>query len=355
MRLHKISRRDFLKAAGVTAAAMSLAACNGASSASAGTSTPASTSTGASSAAAGDAGAYTITIAHQQDEKDSMHLGAVKFKEYVEANSDGQITCTIYPNGQLGAEVDIIQSILSQGGCDITFTGETMQTYEPDLGMIGMPYLIQSDEHMNTVLEGEVGDELEGLMEKAGMKVLGYYVRGPRYITSNRKITCVADCKNLVIRTPAAAMTVAAFEAVGAKPTPMALNEVFTSLQQGTIEAQENPLAMIYTKSFYEVQDYLILTAHLRAWVYIAMGKAQFDAMPAELQQVVLDAAAEAQAYEHELFLDNEETYYADLQEGGMEFVEVDQQEFADAMIAGVMEVLTDSQKAMYEEIAALA
>lgn len=64
---------------------------------------------------------------------------------------------------------------------------------------------------------------------------------GPRYITSNRKITCVADCNNLVIRTPAAAMTVAAFEALGAKPTPMALAEVFTSLQQGTIEAQENP------------------------------------------------------------------------------------------------------------------
>ncbi len=118
--------------------------------------------------------------------------------------------------------MDIIQSILSQGGCDITFTGETMQTYEPDLGMIGMPYLIQSDEHMDKVLNGEVGQELEGLMEAAGMKCLAYYTCGPRYITSNRKITCVADCNNLVIRTPAAAMTVSAFEALGAEPTPTA-------------------------------------------------------------------------------------------------------------------------------------
>ena len=230
-----------------------------------------------------------------------------------------------------------------------------MQTYEPDLGMIGMPYLIQSDEHMDKVLNGDVGQELEGLMEAAGMKCLAYYTRGPRYITSNRKITCVADCNNLVIRTPAAAMTVSAFEALGAKPTPMALAEVFTSLQQGTIEAQENPLAMIYTKSFFEVQKYLILTAHLRAWVYVAMGKAQFDALPAELQQVVMDGAAAAQAAEHQLFLDNEEKYYNEIQEKGMEFIEVDTQEFADAMIGGVLPTLTDSQKKLYDKIAALA
>lgn len=352
MRVHKITRRNFMKITGISAVAMGMAACGSSGS---------STSTAASSSAASESAVQTsgekheITIAHQQDETDSMHLGAVEFKKYVEDQSGGQIEVTIYPNGQLGAEVDIIQSILSQGGCDITFTGETMQTYEPDLGMIGMPYLIQSDEHMDKVLNGEVGQELEALMENAGMKCLTYYTRGPRYITSNRKITCVADCNNLVIRTPSAAMTVAAFEALGAKPTPMALAEVFTSLQQNTIEAQENPLAMIYTKSFYEVQKYLILTAHLRAWVYVAMGKAQFDALPEDLQQIVMDGAAEAQAYEHSLFLDNEEKYYQELQDKGMEFIEVDVQEFADAMIGGVLPTLTDSQKKLYDEIAALA
>ena len=349
MRIHKISRRSFMKIIGISAVAMGLAACGGSSASTAASSTAAASTEQASGEK------HEITIAHQQDETDSMHLGAVEFKKYVEENSNGQIDVTIFPNGQLGAEVDIIQSILSQGGCDITFTGETMQTYEPDLGMIGMPYLIQSDEHMDKVLNGEVGQELEGLMESAGMKCLTYYTRGPRYITSNRKITCVADCNNLVIRTPSSAMTVAAFEALGAKPTPMALAEVFTSLQQNTIEAQENPLAMIYTKSFYEVQKYLVLTAHLRAWVYVAMGKAQFDALPAELQQVVMDGAAEAQAYEHGLFLDNEERYYQELQEKGMEFIEVDTKEFADAMIGGVLPTLSDSQKKLYDEIAALA
>ena len=350
MRIHKISRRNFMQITGISALAMGLAACGGSSSSTAAS----STASPAASSAAGNA-SYKITIAHQQDETDSMHLGAVEFQKYVQEKSNGQIEVEIFPNGQLGPEVDIIQSILSQGGCDITFTGETMQTYEPDLGMIGMPYLIQSDEHMDKVLNGEVGQELEDLMEAAGMKCLAYYTRGPRYITSNRKITCVADCNNLVIRTPQSAMTVAAFQALGAKPTPMALSEVFTSLQQGTIEAQENPLAMIETQSFYEVCPYLILTAHLRAWVYIAMGLAQYNRLSDSQKAVVDQAGAECQAYEHELFLDNEEKYYNQLQEQGMEFIEVDTDAFAKAMIDGVLPILTDSQKKIYDAIEALA
>lgn len=185
------------------------------------------------------------------------------------------------------------------------------------------------------------------------MKVLGYFTRGPRDITSNKEITTVADMQNFIIRTPQSAMTVAAFEAVGAKPTPMALAEVFTSLQQGTIEGQENPLAMIQNNSFYEVQKYVVRTEHLRAWVYIAMGLAQFNALPEDLQQVVLDAGQACQEYEHELFLENEAKLETELVEEGMTFLEVDQEEFVNAMTAGVLEVLTDDQYALYEKIEA--
>jgi tripartite ATP-independent transporter DctP family solute receptor len=298
---------------------------------------------------------FNLALGHIQAENDSWHLAALAFKEYVEEHSNGRIAVEVYPNSQLGTEIDQITSILMQSGCDITYTGESMQTYEPDLGMIGMPYLIQSDEHMEKVLNGEPGKKFEALMEKSGLKVIGYFMRGPRYITSNRKIEKVADCQNLVIRTPQSPMTVAAFTALGAKPTPMALAEVFTSLQQGTIEAQENPYAFIQSQSFYEVQKYLIKTAHLRAWVYIAMGKAQFDALPEDLQQVVLEGGKYAQDEEHKLFLANETAFEKQLQEEGMEFIDVDQKEFADAMIAGVLPTLTDSQRALYDEIAALA
>jgi tripartite ATP-independent transporter DctP family solute receptor len=297
---------------------------------------------------------YHFSLGHTNAETDSWQTGALAFKQYAEEKSNGQIAIDVYPNSQLGSEIDMIQSILQQSGCDIIFTGESMQTYEPDLGMIGMPYLIQTEDQMYKVLDGDVGKEFEGLMENAGMECLGYFVRGPRYITSNKKISSVADMKNLIIRTPQSPMTVAAFTATGAKPTPMALSEVFTSLQQGTIEAEENPIAMIQTQSFYEVQKYLIETAHLRAWVYIAMGKQQFDSLPEDLQKVVREAGQYAQQEEHKQFVKNEEEYTQQLKDEGMEFIEVDQDEFAKAMIDGVLPTLTDSQKKLYDEIEAL-
>ena len=93
----------------------------------------------------------------------------------------------------------------------------------------------------------------------------------------------------------------------------------------------------------------------INSWLFKSPKYTQFDALPAELQQVVMDGAAAAQAAEHQLFLDNEEKYYNELQEKGMEYVEVDTQEFADAMIGGVLPTLTDSQKKLYDKIAALA
>lgn len=346
----KMKRRSLALLLAAAMSALMLAGCGGGNN-----NTPSGTTPSGSTPAApaNNGQTYTITIGHINDESDSWHQGALKFKEYAEANSNGQIKVEVFPNSQLGSEVDMIQSILTQGGCDITFTGESMQTYEPALGIIGMPYAIKSDEHMAAVLNGEVGKELEALMEKCGMKVLGYFARGPRDITSNREIKSVADMQNFVIRTPQSAMTVAAFEAVGAKPTPMALAEVFTSLQQGTIEGQENPLAMISTQSFYEVQKYLVKSEHLRAWVYIAMGKAQFDALPADLQQVVMDAAKACQDYEHELFLENEAKLEKELVDKGMTVIEVDQDAFAEAMTAGVLAVLTPEQKAIYDKIVA--
>jgi len=347
-----MKRRSFALLLAAAMAAVTLTGCGGGGGGG-GQAASGGQPSGSGAAPADDGKTYTITIGHINDESDSWHQGALKFKEYAEANSNGRIKVDVFPNSQLGSEVDMIQSILTQGGCDITFTGESMQTYEPALGIIGMPYAIKSDEHMKAVLDGDVGKELEGLMEKCGMKVLGYFERGPRNITSNREIKTVADMQNFIIRTPQSAMTVAAFEAVGAKPTPMALSEVFTSLQQGTIEGQENPLAMIETQSFYEVQKYLVKSEHLRAWVYIAMGKAQFDAMPADLQQVVLDAGKACQDYEHELFLENEAKLETQLAEQGMQVIEVDQDAFAEAMTAGVLNVLTDDQKALYEKIVA--
>ncbi|MDR3259059.1 MAG: TRAP transporter substrate-binding protein [Fusobacteriaceae bacterium] len=294
-----------------------------------------------------------LVIGHIVAEDNTWHKASLKFKETVEAKSKGQIEVKIFPNNQLGTELDVIQSILTGGGADIVFTGESMQTYAEELGIIGMPYGITSDEHMDKVLKGEVGKELEDLMLKSGLRVLGYFTRGPRNITSNIPIKTPDDLKGFIIRTPQSPMTVSAFEAMGAKPTPMAFSEVFTSLQQGVINGQENPLAMIKTGAFNEVQKYVDVTEHLRGWVYIAIGEEKFQSLSKELQQIVLDAGKEMQEYEHGLFLVEEKALKAELEGKGMTFLEVDQKPFKEKAIEGVRKVLTPKQTVLYEKIVA--
>ncbi|ONI38251.1 C4-dicarboxylate ABC transporter [Candidatus Epulonipiscium fishelsonii] len=296
---------------------------------------------------------YEIVVTHIVDENHTWHKAALKFEEIVEANSDGRIDVVVYPNSSLGTELDALQAMLTNTGIDITFTAESMQTYAEELGLIGMPYAITSNEHLMAVLDGEVGDEIENIMIDTGFRSLGYFVRGPRNVTANEPINTPDDLQGFIIRTPQSPMTVAAFEAMGAKPTPMAFGEVFTSLQNNVIDGQENPLAMIKSGAFFEVQDYIIETEHLRSWVYIAMGEQKFQSLPEDLKQVVLDAGAEAQAYEHELFLVEENSLRDEMIANGMEFVEVDQSLFAEKAIAGVEEILTENQQALYEKIKA--
>lgn len=338
----------------VVLAAGSLMACGGSKDAAATTAAKADAAAPAGSEAAATGEKIQLVIAHINAEDHTWHKMAVKFKELIEEKSAGQVEVKIYPGSQLGTEIETIQSaIAGKGDCDIVFTGESMQTYAEELGIIGMPYAITSDEHMKAVLEGEVGKELDDLMLKAGLRNLGAIVRGPRNITSNKIIKTPDDLKGFIIRTPESKMTMAAFEAMGAKPTPMAFSEIFTSLQQGVIHGQENPLANIYDGALYEVQDYVIETEHLRAWVYFAISEARFSSFSPEMQTMISECATEAVAYEHELFLENEANLRSQLEEKGMEFIEVDQTPFKEKAVSGVLAVLSDKQKAIYDKMVA--
>ena len=306
-----------------------------------------------------NAAPYTITVTHIVDENHSWHKACEFFKQEVEKRSDGKIEVKIYPNSQLGNEIDTIQSALTGGGVDVVITGESMMTYVPELGILGVPYLMTSDAHVEAVAGGPVGKEIENLMlmDGAGFRCLAYFVRGPRDVTANKAIRTPDDIKGLIIRTPASTITVSTFEAFGAKPTPMAFSEVFTSLQSGTIQGQENPLAMIKSGNFYEVQKFLNKTEHLRTWLYFAMSEQSFQALPADLQKIVEEAGKEMQKYEHELFLKDEAELEGFLQSKGMTIVnDVDQAAFA-KLADGAMQKLMEGEykylKPLYDKIKA--
>jgi tripartite ATP-independent transporter DctP family solute receptor len=310
---------------------------------------------GKSGSAASEGKTYEINIAHIVNEDNTWHKASVFFKNDVESRSSGRIKVNIYPNSQLGTEIDVINSIMTDGGSDITFTGESMQSVIPEMGVLGVPYLMTSSAQLNKVATGSVGKQLEALLIKdANMRVLGYFERGPRNVTANKPIRTPGDMSGFVIRVPASPITVAAMEALGAKPTPMAFAEVFTALQQKTIDGQENPLAMIKTGNFYEVQQYLNKTEHLRSWVYIVLSETKFQSLPKDLQDLVIDAGKKMQAYEHDLFLKDETELEQFLRSSGMTIIsDVDQAAFAQQASAGVEKVLPAKIKPLYDQIKA--
>ena len=285
---------------------------------------------------------------------EAAYTGMEKFKELVEKNSGGRIEVKIYPNEQLGKEKDLVTSIQT-GTADMGIFGETLTTFGADKTIfMATPYLLRDAAHLHKVAGGEMGKEIEAqVLEKAKLRVLGYMERGPRELTSSRPVKTPDDLKGMKIRLPNVPIFLAAWEALGAKPIPMAFSEVFTSLQQGTIEGQENPYALIASAHFYEVQKFLNKTSHVRGWIYVCIGEKRFASLPDDLKKVVLDAGKEMQAYENKLFLEEEGKLEKLLKEK-MTFVDVDQAAFAKIASEAVLKNLNDSQKEMYKKIQAV-
>ena len=282
----------------------------------------------------------TLKLGHLANEENIWHKACVKFGEELSALTDGRITVEIFPNESLGKEMDLING-MQLGTADMTITGESLQNWAPMAALLAVPYAYKSIEHMDSIAGGEIGSQIEAqIIEKAKIRPVAYFARGPRNLTTNRPIKSPADLNGLKMRVPNVPLFVDVWKALGAQPTPMAFSEVFTSLQNGTIDAQENPLALIKSASFFEVQKHVNLTEHVRSWIYLALSEKTWSKLSEADQKAVLEAGMRAQKYERELFLADEQILVKDLQDKGMTFVEVDGAAFAsnakDAVLANV-------------------
>lgn len=238
------------------------------------------------------------------------------------------------------------------GIADMTITAGTLQNWTDIVAFSDMPFIFRDTLHMQKLAEGPLGKEMEKrILDETGLRILTYFQRGPRHLTSNRPIQKPDELNGLIVRIPNVPSYTHAWSALGANPTPMALSEVFTSLQQGTIEAQENPLAMISSTNLYEVQDYVNLTAHVISWGYIVIGDKQFHKMPQDLQIIFTEAAKDMQEFEHRLFLENEARLRDVLEKKGMEFIEVDHRSFREIGAEAVYHNLSNDMKDMYKQI----
>jgi len=293
-------------------------------------------------AAAGSAFAADVTLklGHLANEQTTWHKASLKFGEEVKALTNGRVEVQVFPNESLGKEIDLING-MQLGTVDMTITGESLQNWAPLAALLAIPYAYDSLEHMDKVAGGEIGEDIKAqITEKARIRPIAYFARGPRDLTSNREIRSPDDLKGLKLRVPNVPLFMAVWKTLGAQPTPMAFSEVFTSLQNGTIDAQENPLALIKSGNLNEVQKFVNKTEHVRSWIYLTISDITWAKLSEEDKKAVMEAASRAQKYERELFLEDEKKLAQDLQASGMTFVDVDQKAFAakarDAVLANV-------------------
>jgi len=295
---------------------------------------------------------YILRFGHLANENNIWHKAAMKFAEEVFLKSEGRVQVKVYPNEQLGKEMDMITGILG-GSMDIMVTAESLENWSlPYAILCATPYAIRDSDHLQKIAGGPIGKEIEAhITDVAGLKPIAWFERGARNLTTNTPIRHPEDLKGLIIRVPNVSLYVTTWSALGAKPTPMAFSEVFTALQQSTIHGQENPFALIRNAGLYEVQKYCNLTEHVKGWAYVVMGNEKYESMPPDLQQIILESANIMQAYEHELYLEQEDLDYQFLKEKGMEFIEVDKAAFEKLASEAVMASFTEEQKKLYKRI----
>ncbi|MBS1156742.1 MAG: yiaO 2 [Proteobacteria bacterium] len=293
----------------------------------------------------------TLKLGHIANEENSWHKGAVKFADEVKALTNGKVEVKVFPNDALGKEMDLING-MQLGTADMTITGESLQNWAPKAALLAIPYAFKDMAEMDKVVNGPLGEDIKKeITAKAKVIPLAYFARGPRYLTSKKPIKTLDDVKGLKMRVPNVPVFVQYWRAAGAQPTPMAFGEVFTSLQTGVIDAQENPLALIKSASFFEVQKYVNRTEHVRSWIYLAIGERSFNKLNADQKKAVQEAAKRAQAYERELMLADEKKLEAELKAKGMTFVDTDQAAFAKKAKEAVMASVKDELKPAVQQL----
>ena len=245
-------------------------------------------------AAPAQAAPLTLKFGHADSERAVFHTGAVKFKEEVERLSGGQIVIQIFPNAQLGTVREVFES-LQMGTVDVTASvSSVIANFCPEVSVYDLPCLLDDYAHAYRTLDGKVGERLNEQLRKNGVEPLGWWQIGFRNVTCNKDINKLEDFKGVRIRIMASNIFRDMFLQIGVDPVPMDWGELFTALQQGTVDGQENPYTQILDTNFYEVQKYLIETEHAYSPALFSMSAVTWGKLTPEQQAIIKEAAKNA-------------------------------------------------------------
>jgi len=277
---------------------------------------------------------FDLVEAHTTTQDHPYTLGMVRFAQFVRERTSGRVDIRIHHSRQLGDERQVVEGLqLGTVHLAVSSTGP-LGGFVPDINVLDLPFLFRDASHAYKVLDGDIGRGLLEKFEAVGIKGLAFWENGFRHITTAKKpITRPTDLKGLKIRVMENRVHQAAFRQLGADATPMAWGEVFTSLQQGLLDAQENPIPIVSTFKLYEVQKFLALTGHVYSPAPVLLSKKSWDRMPSDIQKILLDTAVEVAKIQRQLNRTQEQKQLGELKAKGMTVVEEpDRAAFREAM-----------------------
>jgi TRAP-type transport system periplasmic protein len=273
-----------------------------------------------------------LRFGHVGEPGSLFELSANEFAKRANEKLGEDYQVVTFGSSQLGTDEELLQKLLL-GTADFALPSTVMSSVVPEFGMFEMPYLVKDRDHMKRIEEEVVWPTLAPAAEAKGYKVLGVWENGFRHITNNaRPIVKPEDLQGVKLRTPSGEWRVKMFQAYGANPTPMSFSEVFTALQTGVVDGQENPFTQIYSARFHEVQDYLSLTGHVYTPAYVLAGKNKWESLPEEVRQILEETARETQAFVYETAARLEEELLTKINdESDIEVNEADKDAFIEA------------------------
>lgn len=279
-------------------------------------------------------GPIVIRISHVASEDTAAHLAYIDFEKELEEMSNGRFDVQVFPNGVLGGDRQNVEAV-SIGSLTATTPGSAVLAgFEPRFMVADLPFIFTSRESAYKAFDNELGDALNNTLEKHNLMNYGFTETGFRYITNNEKpIYKPDDLKGLKIRTMENPMHMQSFREWGANPTPISFSELFTALQQGTVDGQENPAQIIYSSRFFEAQKYMSLTGHFFASGSILFNKTFVENLPEDLREMLEICAENFKVKNRNLIISMEADFIKKIEEAGMEVNELtaeQKQVFAD-------------------------
>lgn len=270
-----------------------------------------------------------LILAHGMTSDHPVHLGIVHFARLVEEKSDRRIKVTIYPNGQLGAEREIL-ALLQLGAISMTKVSSlTLESFSPLLGILNLPFLFEDQNHFQSVLDSTIGEELLASAKAQRIMGLTYYEAGDRSFYANRPIHSPDDIRGLKIRVMDNPTTIRMLTLLGGSPTPMPYGEVYTALQQGIIDGAENNITALTVNRHGEVSKFFSLNQHIFAPDTLIISEPVWRNLSEEDQRLIKEAADQSKFYQRQLWQEKIAEYEEQAKKSmGVQFIYPDKAPF---------------------------